>query len=47
MKASGQRISLMWDRVQMPFARIEGTPRFTPKRGTLRVDFSFTLVEDW
>jgi len=47
MKADGTRVGLIWDRVTMPFARIEGVPRFTPKRGSPRVDFSITLVEDF
>ena len=46
LKAGGGRVCMVWDRVVMPFARIEGVPKFTPKRGSLRIDFSITLVED-
>ena len=45
--ASGRRVAVMWDRVIVPYARIEGAPRLTPKRGTQRIDWSITLVEEW
>jgi hypothetical protein len=52
MKASGQRISFiagteLGTNVSMPFCRIEGVPKFQPKKGALWCPFSITLVEDW
>jgi hypothetical protein len=47
IKASGPRISIVWDRVILPYCRIEGTPKINHKRGSLRIDYSLTLVEDW
>lgn len=46
IKASGKRVAVIWDGVTVPFARIEGVPKFTSKRGSLYMTFDITLIED-
>ena len=52
LKASRQRISFIGGNeigtdISVPFCRIEGIPKFSPKPGQLTAPFSITLIEDW